>query len=122
MRGRRAALQKNALTPDPMDRAREAKRALFAAAVDPDGKLDPAERAKRADRLFRAWHTDLAYQSSRKRRGLTSRKLVLVEWLEAATRKAAAAPTSATALEEKRDVSAPAPKEERRVADVPARS
>jgi len=138
-RARRAALAKNAACPDSMEAARAKKRALFEAAVDPDGKLDPAEREKRADRLWRAWHTDLSYQASRKRRGQTYRKLVLSEWLAAfhsaqAKRaamereyeetKKAAAPLhdGATAPEEERDADAPASKEERRVADVPARS
>jgi hypothetical protein len=105
-----------------MEIARSAKAKLFEDAVDPDGRLDPADRKLRGDRLFRAWMTDVGYQATRKRRGQTYRKLVLAEWLEAATKKTAAAPTTATAFEEERDVSAPAPKEERRVPDVPARS
>jgi len=93
-----------------MSRAREERFRLFERAVDPDDILQPAERQRRADRLLRAWLTDIAYQSSRKRRGQAYRKLVLADWLDAATKKRTAADRQVTATvpEEERDADAPA--------------
>ena len=39
----------------------------FEREVDPDGTLDPAERAKRAGHARKAWMTALAFKSSKKR-------------------------------------------------------
>jgi hypothetical protein len=74
-----------------MGAARAAVRAKFERAVDPDRKLRPDELAVRADRLFRAWTSALAYQSGRKRSGLPWRRLNLNEWL-AGTKSAAVSP------------------------------
>ena len=43
-------------------------RARFEREVDPDGILDPAERAKRADRARRAYMLTLAAKSAQTRR------------------------------------------------------
>lgn len=103
-RARRAALAKHAFEPDPMAIARDAKLAMFERAVDPDEQLDPEERRRRGNRLFRAWMTDLNYQSSRKRRGQTFRALELGPWLEEAGRKRTASPASVDdAVQEDRD-------------------
>lgn len=49
-------------------KAREAAMGRFEREVDPDGRLDPAERAKRADNAKRAYYADLALRSSKKRK------------------------------------------------------
>ena len=55
--------------PDgPLHRARKAFRDRFEREVDPDGRLDPAERARRAESLRRAFYLDLARKSVRARR------------------------------------------------------
>jgi hypothetical protein len=48
--------------------ARRGFRARFERLVDPDGNLDPAERARRADRARRAWMLKLAARSAEVRR------------------------------------------------------
>jgi hypothetical protein len=42
--------------------------------VDPEGLLEPAERARRADHAKKAWFTALALKSSRARAGRTQGK------------------------------------------------
>lgn len=42
--------------------------ARFEREVDPDGVLDPCERAKRAESARQAYYAKLAYQSARARR------------------------------------------------------
>jgi hypothetical protein len=56
---------------DPAGRtagARAAFLARFEREADPDGVLDPAERARRAEHLRRAYFTRLALASSRARK------------------------------------------------------
>lgn len=48
--------------------ARAAFLARFEREVDPDGTLDPAERARRAEHAKRAYMTSLALKSARSRR------------------------------------------------------
>lgn len=48
--------------------ARDAAWNRFAHQVDPDGKLDPAERARRADHARKAFMTRLALRSAQARR------------------------------------------------------
>jgi len=48
--------------------ARQAMRERFEREVDPDGTLDPQERAIRADRARRAWMSTLARKSAEARR------------------------------------------------------
>jgi hypothetical protein len=70
LRARLAAYEKWA-THDPKGgtaAARAAFRARFASEVDPDGVLDPAERARRAESAFRAHMTRLAFKSAKARR------------------------------------------------------
>ena len=45
----------------------------FEREVDPDGTLDPGERAKRAEHARRAYFTSLAFKSSKKRAGRARR-------------------------------------------------
>jgi hypothetical protein len=47
---------------------RDANRAKYEKLVDPDGKLDPAERAKRAGNAFKADMARLAFLSAKARR------------------------------------------------------
>jgi hypothetical protein len=47
---------------------RDANRAKYEAIVDPNGELDPAERAKRAENAFKADMARLAFQSAKARR------------------------------------------------------
>lgn len=48
--------------------ARAAARGRFEDIVDPDGVLDPAERARRADHAYRAHMARLALRSAQARR------------------------------------------------------
>lgn len=48
--------------------ARQAFRDRFERQVDPDGTLDPAERARRAESARKAFYTRLALKSARARR------------------------------------------------------
>jgi len=100
---RRAARLKNALRPDPMDRARDGKLAMFLTAVDPLEQLDVEERGVRAARLFRVWHADVGYEGSRKRRGLPHKTLVLADWLENVTKRSAPPASVGGADQEERD-------------------
>ncbi len=50
------------------ERARAAIEARFAQLVDPDGKLEPAERARRAARAKKAHYQGLALKSVQARR------------------------------------------------------
>jgi hypothetical protein len=71
LRGRIAALERWARTPDRTAAtapARAGLEARFAAEVDPDGTLDPAERAKRVGMVRRAYFARLARRSAQKRR------------------------------------------------------
>lgn len=52
--------------------ARSAFLARFEREVDPDGQLDPAERAKRADNARSAYFRELALKSARARRRASS--------------------------------------------------
>jgi len=99
-RARRAALSRHSFAPDNMATARAAKFELFARAVDPSSTLDPEERHRRANRLFKAWHVALSYETGRRRRGQSYRALVLGPWLE--SMKRAATPESVAAQEEHR--------------------
>lgn len=47
---------------------RQASMARFEKQVDPDGTLDPAERARRADQAMRAHMARLAFKSAQARR------------------------------------------------------
>ena len=56
---------------DPTARTATARKAFmerFEREADPDGVLDPAERARRAEHLRRAYFTRLALASSRARK------------------------------------------------------
>lgn len=48
--------------------ARDAFMARFDSEVDPDGTLDPAERARRAEHAKKAYFTRLALKSAKARR------------------------------------------------------
>lgn len=48
--------------------ARKASLDRFERQVDPDGQLDPVERAKRAERARKAYFTGLALKSAQARR------------------------------------------------------
>lgn len=64
-----------ARTPDRTARTAKARQALlakFELIVDPDGTLDPAERARRADHARKAHYKRLALASARAR---SSRKV-----------------------------------------------
>ena len=50
-------------------RAREAAWARFEREVDPEGKLAPEERARRAESLRKAYFAQLALKSAQARRG-----------------------------------------------------
>jgi hypothetical protein len=70
-RARIAAHESWAATSDRTARTqpgRDAIRARFEQQVDPDGKLDPAERAKRATSAHRAHMARLAFESAKARR------------------------------------------------------
>jgi hypothetical protein len=71
MRARMAAHVMWSQTPDRAARTAPARRAAldrFEKAVDPDGILDPAERALRAASARKAHFTQMAYRSVRARR------------------------------------------------------
>lgn len=54
--------------------AREAFLSKFEREVDPDGLLDPVERARRADMARKAYFTRLAMASAKARRKRSQRK------------------------------------------------
>lgn len=63
---RAAALERWAREPDPVtatQSARDGFLARFERQIDPDGKLDPADRRARAERLRRAYMIRLARKS-----------------------------------------------------------
>lgn len=63
-----------ARTPDASARTAPARAALMAKfehQADPDGTLDPAERARRAEHLRKAYFQRLALKSARARRKAT---------------------------------------------------
>lgn len=71
LRGSIASYESWAKTPDRAARtapARNAHRQKFEDQVDPDGLLDPVERAKRADFAYRAHMKRLALMSAKARR------------------------------------------------------
>jgi hypothetical protein len=71
LRARLAAHESWAATEDPTARtapAREAFLDRFERQVDPDGVLDPAERARRGESARKAHFTRLALASSKARR------------------------------------------------------
>ena len=77
-RRRSAALRQWAFVDDPAARTANGRRAFldrFEREADPDGRLRPEERAKRATRLRRAYFADLADKSAavRRARSLNSR-------------------------------------------------
>jgi hypothetical protein len=70
LKGRKGAFVLHA-THDPRETtraARDAFNARFAELVDPDGVLDPTERARRAQYARKAYYTDLALKSAKARR------------------------------------------------------
>lgn len=70
MRAEKAAYVSWAKTPDRAARTEAARRAAmsrFERQVDPDGTMDPAERAQRAAALRKAHFRSMAYASSRAR-------------------------------------------------------
>ena len=71
LRARIAAHKSWANTADPMARtapARKASMERFEREVDPDGVLDPADRARRAEHARKAYFTSLAFKSAQSRR------------------------------------------------------
>jgi hypothetical protein len=71
LRGRIGAHLSWANTADPKARTkpgRDAFLARFEREVDPDGVMDPAERARRAGHLRKAYMQELAIKSAQKRR------------------------------------------------------
>jgi hypothetical protein len=71
MRGALGAHISWARTENPTARtapAREAFHARFEREADPEGKLPPIERARRAESLRKAYFTRLALQSAKARR------------------------------------------------------
>jgi hypothetical protein len=71
MMGRIAAHESWARTPDRSARTAPARAALlatFEAQVDPEEKLAPAERARRAEHLRKAYFQRLALKSAQSRR------------------------------------------------------
>jgi hypothetical protein len=86
---RQAALMSWVKAPDGIARtaaARAAAAKRFEEQVDPAGELDPAERARRADFLYRAHMQDLARKAVHSRR----RAAALLADAEAADRALAA--------------------------------
>ncbi len=74
LRSRIAAHASWANTPDPSKRTEAARRAAldrFERLVDPEGELDPAERARRAESKRKQYFTSLALKSSKARRRST---------------------------------------------------
>lgn len=75
MRARLAAHASWAHTEDRSARTAKARQTFadsFEKEVDPDGKLDPAERARRAANAKKAYYQRLAMRSVRARKGLPS--------------------------------------------------
>jgi hypothetical protein len=71
LRARLAAHSKWATTPDRSEATAAARQAFndrFAREVDPDGVLDPIERAVRAESARKAHYTRLALRSAQSRR------------------------------------------------------
>ena len=71
MRARLAAHESWARTSDPSARtapAREAAWSRFEREADPDGKLNPEERARRAEHARKAYFLRLAMKSAQARR------------------------------------------------------
>ena len=92
LRSRLAAHQSWAKTTDPTARTAPARQAFgrrFEAEVDPDGTLDPEQRARRAESARKAYYTRLALASSVARRKAVEARSAVVR-LERATDDAAA--------------------------------
>lgn len=71
LRARLASLSSWANTEDPTARTAPARAALmerFEREVDPDGVLEPKERARRAEAARRAWYASLSLKSATARR------------------------------------------------------
>lgn len=71
LRAQLAAHTKWANTDDPVEATAPARKAFndrFEKQVDPDGTLDPEERARRAESARKAYFTQLAFKSARARR------------------------------------------------------
>ncbi|TVS83429.1 hypothetical protein [Mycobacterium helveticum] len=71
LRGQIAAHESWSRTPDRSARTLNARKAMldkFEQQVDPDGKLAPAERARRAEHARKAHFKRLALKSARARR------------------------------------------------------
>ena len=71
LRARLAAHKSWANTADPAARtaaARAASLSRFAREVDPEGKLDPAERARRADHAMQAHMLRMSLKAAKARR------------------------------------------------------
>jgi hypothetical protein len=70
LRGRLAAHESWAVTVDPSARTAPARAAFldrFEREVDPDGVLDPAERARRAEHAKKSYFLRLAFRSAKAR-------------------------------------------------------
>jgi hypothetical protein len=70
LRGRLAAHESWAATADPTARTAPARAAFldrFEREVDPDGVLDPAERARRAEHAKKSYFLRLALRSAKAR-------------------------------------------------------
>jgi hypothetical protein len=70
LRGRLAAHESWASTVDPSARTAPARTAFldrFEREVDPDGVLDPAERARRAEHAKKSYFLRLAFRSAKAR-------------------------------------------------------
>jgi len=82
LNGRIAALERWAKTDDRSAAtlpARKGLQARFEREVDPDGELDPAERAHRAGIARRAYFTRLALKSARSRRAAAEARIAARE-------------------------------------------
>jgi hypothetical protein len=76
--GRVGALESWSRTIDPAARTaagREASVKRFERQVDPDGVLDPAERARRAQQAMRAYMMRLAAKSAAARRAKSTKRV-----------------------------------------------
>lgn len=71
LRARQAAHESWANTDDPSARGRKGADGLlarFEREIDPDGKLDPADRRRRAEHKRQAHMTALAFKAAKARR------------------------------------------------------
>ncbi len=87
-----AAVERWARTPDrtaATEPARRGLRARFEREADPDGTLNAAERARRADALMTAHMLRLAHASAKARRSATERGQPRQSWSPRASRRCA---------------------------------